>query len=127
MQRLDLMLNKIGSLPAGVFSGLTDLNALNLKFNPGAPFTLKLQLVRTDSTNLKAPGPATVKVRVAEGAPFEMSIGLSVQGGTLSANSAVIAKGSIESSPITVTAGGANAVTVNLGTAPAISNRLFGN
>ena len=120
LQRLDLMLNEIGSLPAGIFSGLTDLNALNLKFNPGAPFTLKLQLVRTDSTNLKAPGPATVKVRVAEGAPFEMRFGLSVEGGTLSANRIVITKGSIESSPITVTADGANAVTVNLGTPPAI-------
>ena len=49
-----------------------------------------------------------------------MSITLSVSGGTLSATTATIAKGSTESSAITVTQTGAGQTTVSLGAAPRV-------
>ena len=117
---LNLSENQLTTLPAGVFTGLSDLTYLNLQDNPGAPFTLMLELARTDNTNRTAAGPATVKVKLAEGAPFEMNISLSVEGGTLSASTATIAKGGTESGAITVTQSGIGPTTVNLGIAPTI-------
>ena len=73
--------------------------------NTGAPFTLTLMLERIDNADLAAMGPATVVVKVAEGAPFDMTVSLSVTNGTLmDANmmpisQATISKGSIESQP----------------------------
>ena len=112
------MTTQLSKLPAGVFSGLSNLTRLELHTNSGAPFTLTLKLARTDDTDLTAPGPATVKVKLAEGAPFDMSVSLSVQGGSLSSNTATIAAGSTESSAITVTQSGNGSVIVSLGTAP---------
>ena len=122
---LNLSNNKLTSLPAGIFVGLSSLTSLNLNGNPGGDFTLTMELGRTDNKNLAAAGPATVKVKVAEGAPFDMTVSLSVTGGTLSATTATIAKGSAESGAITVTQSGTGATTVTLGTAPtAPSNYL---
>ena len=112
--------NQLSTLPEGVFSGLSNLTTLELHTNPGAPFTLTLKLARTDNANPTAPGPATVKVQLAEGAPFDMSVNLSVQGGVLSAHTATIATGNTESGAITVTQSGTGSVTVSLGTAPEI-------
>ena len=67
-----------------------------------------------------------MKIRVAEGTPFAMSVSLSVTGGTLSTTTATIAKGSTESSAITVTQSGAGATTVTLGTAPTIPSGYYG-
>ncbi|MYD63936.1 MAG: hypothetical protein F4W91_23135 [Gemmatimonadetes bacterium] len=89
-----------------------------MRGNPGSPFTLTLQLDRTDDTDDTASGPATIVVKVAEGAPFDMTVGLSVTGGTLSSSSVTIAKGSTQSGDITVT--GTGQVTVSLGAAPAV-------
>ena len=118
--------NQLSSLPAGIFSGLSNLTELELHSNPGAPFTLRLILARTDNTDLTAVGPATVKVKLAEGAPFDMSVALSVSGGTLSATTATIAKGSTESNGITVTQSGAGATTITLGTAPTVPSKYTG-
>ena len=120
LKHLALNDNNITALPTGFFQGFSDLSGLLLKGNPGAPFTLTLELARTDTTDLTAASPATVKVKVAEGAPFDMSVTLSVSGGSLSATTATIAKGSTESSAITVTQSGAGATTVTLGTAPTV-------
>ena len=49
-----------------------------------------------------------------------MSISLSVEGGTLSANMATLTRGEVESKPITVTQNGIDFATVRLGNAPAI-------
>ena len=68
LSRLDLSDNRLDSLPAGFFAGLSGLSELNLLDNPGAPFTLTMELARTDAEPW-APGPATVAARVREGAP----------------------------------------------------------
>ena len=126
LSRLNLNENQLTTLPAGVFAGLSDLTYLNLQDNPGSPFTLVLELTRTDNVNQTASGPAMVKVKLAEGAPFKMNISLSVEGGTLSANTATIAKGSTESGDITVIQSGIGPTTVNLGIAPTIPSNYFG-
>ena len=69
---------------------------------------------------MTASGPATLKVKVAHGAPFDMSVGLSITGGTLSSEKATIAKGSTESAPITVTQVGGMVATVRLGERPGV-------
>ncbi len=54
---LDLSGNALTSLPEGLFAGLGALGEVQLQDNPGAPFTLRLDLVRTDGA-LSSPGPA---------------------------------------------------------------------
>ena len=110
--------NSLNTLPDSVFSDLSSPGPtkLTLTGNPGAPFTLTLQLKRTDNADVA--GSATVKVAVAQGAPFDMTVGLSATGGTLSASNATISAGSIESDPITVTQTGTEQVTVSPGSAP---------
>ena len=120
LERLHLSHNNLSTLPAGIFSGLYNLQTLELHDNPGAPFTLTLVLERTDDTDLTAPGPATVKVKLAEGAPFTMSVPLSILGGTLSETAATIARGRTESNAITVTQNGQGATTVTLGAPPSV-------
>ena len=123
---LRLQRNELSSLPAGVFSGMSSLERVTLIHNPGAPFTLTLMLERTDNTDLTAPGPATIKVKVAEGAPFDMTVSLTATGGTLTTGNGsaitevTIPKGSIESEAITVTQTGRAQVTISLGTAPSL-------
>ena len=123
---LDLDENQLAKLPAGIFSGLSRLDRLNLKDNPGTPFSLTLELIRTDNTNPNSPGPATVKVKLAEGAPFDMRIPLSVEKGTLSEDTATLTAGQTESDPITVRRNGTNFATVRLGTAPTIPSGYRG-
>ena len=107
--------NELTALPAGVFSGLPGFTNLELNGNPGAPFTLTLQLVRTEST---ATG-GSVAVEVVEGAPFDMVLGLSATGGTLSADTATIDAGRTVGGNVTVTGHGAT-ITVRPGEAPPI-------
>ncbi len=126
LANLRLKDNSLSTLPANVFSGLTSLNRLDLRGNPGSAFTLTLQLDRTDDTDDTASGPATIVVKVAEGAPFDMTVGLSATGGTLSSSSVTIAKGSTQSGPITVTQTGVVQATVSLGAAPALPNNYRG-
>ena len=109
-----LHLNQLSSLPDSVFSGLSRLEGLNLEANPGAPFPLTLSLERTDNANLLAPSPATVQLKVDKGAPFAMSISLSVTGGNLSQSTGTIAAGSTESRGITVRQSGGNLVRVGV-------------
>ncbi len=120
LDNLRLRRNSLSTLPANVFSGLTSLTKLDLRNNPGSDFTLTLQLDRTDDTDDTASGPATIVVKVAEGAPFDMTVGLSAIGGTLSSSTVTIAKGSTQSGSITVTQTVTGKVTVSLGAAPAL-------
>ena len=109
LSRLDLSGNRVESLPAGFFKGLAGLDELSLLDNPGAPFTLTMNLARTDAEPW-APGPATVAARVREGAPFALSAGLAVRGSAeLSTETARIGAGEVSGAPIMValTAGGA--------------------
>ena len=101
--------NKLTSLPDGVFAGMPKLQTVNLSGNPGSPFTLRADLEKEDAGG--------VVVKVAEGAPFAMTVTLSAEGGTLSATTVVIDGGDTESAVLTVTPEGAGAVTVSVDSA----------
>ncbi len=121
---LDLSGNALTSLPEGMFAGLGALGEVQLQDNPGAPFTLQLELVRTDGA-LSARGPARVVARVREGAPFAMRAALSAVNGTLSPGTALVPAGMTAGTPIAVTqnAGGATRVTA---AAPAVPDTRCG-
>ena len=75
---LDLQGNELTTLPAGIFAGLPYLHFLDLADNPGIPFILvpKLQLVGSGHRN----GTVKLRVFIAEGAPFETSVGWTATG-----------------------------------------------
>ncbi|MYG50021.1 MAG: leucine-rich repeat protein [Gemmatimonadales bacterium] len=120
--------NRIRSLPPNVFLGLSKLRHVSLNRNPGTPFPLVVEIVRTDSQDLHAPGPARVAVRIAEGAPFTTRLPLSVLGGTLSAETAVIEAGRASSDDITLSRGedGAAGALVAVGSVPALPGSFGG-
>ena len=126
LTELNLYENAIRILPTSVFEGLSSLKWLSLNSNPGTPFILTLELARTDTTDLAAPGPATVVAQLAQGAPFEMTVNLSVEGGTLSGNTATIARGEIQSDPITLTQSGTRPATVSFETVPRVPSDYYG-
>ena len=95
--------NRLTELPKGVFVGLYGLKVLSLEKNPGSPFRITPEVQRVDGENLLAPGPARVRVRLVQGAPFPMTIPLSTHGGGISAGVAVIDVGRDESGDLTVT------------------------
>ena len=107
--------NELNALPAGIFSGLSNLRNLELNDNPGAPFTLTLDLVVTERTSTGG----AVAVEVVEGAPFTMTLALTATGGTLSARTATIGAGETASPDVVVTRE-APSVTIRPGTAPGI-------
>ena len=118
--------NQLTTLPVGVFEGLNSLTYLNLRNNPGGPFTLTLKLGRTDNVELPAQRQATVVVQLAQGAPFDMTVSLSVQGGTPLATTATITRGKTQSDPIAVTQSGNSSTTVSLGTTPTVPSGYSG-
>ena len=107
--------NELNALPAGIFSGLSNLRNLELNDNPGAPFTLTLDLVVTERTSTGG----AVAVEVVEGAPFTMTLALTATGGTLSARTATIGAGETASPDVVVTRE-APTVTIRPGTPPSI-------
>ena len=132
LETLSLSNNVLAVLPADVFNGLSSLSHLDLSGNTGAPFTLTLMLERTDNTDLTATGPATVVVKVAQGAPFDMTVGLSAENGTLTdkdekeITEVTILRGNIQSESITVKQDGIMLTTVNLGSAPLLPMTYIG-
>ena len=128
LERLDLGLandripggNELAELPSSAFTGLGRLRALWLNGNPGSPFPVELRLERRDTTDLAAPGPATLVVRVNEGAPFEMQVGLLATGATVTPNTVTIPSGATHSSTVTVAAKNQGSVTVTLGEPPEV-------
>ena len=125
---LELGANSISRLPVGLFADLADLETLHLGRNPGAPFALTLELERTDTDNRLAPSPAGVAVRLAEGAPFEMTVPLSVFNGSVSVASLTIGAGDTTSAPAQVTApaGSSTATHVVLDHAPLVPSGFTG-
>ena len=107
-----------------MFDGLGSLGEVQLQDNPGAPFTMRLELERTDGA-LSSQGPATVVARVREGAPFAMRAALSAVNGTLSPVTAVVPAGMIAGTRIRVTQAAAGATRVTAA-APAIPNTRCG-
>lgn len=103
-----MMSGDLTDLPPGLFVGLSKLRALDLRANPGTPFRLPVQLVRTDNEDLLAPGPAEVAARVEEGAPYSMEVILFTQGVGPSVDTLDIETGSALSTMVTVTHDTAN-------------------
>ena len=128
LRHLHLFQNQLSELPSEVFVGLSKLKWLDLQENPGTPFTLSVHLERTDATDLAASGPAQVVVALAEGAPFTMKIPLSVEGGTLSADTAVIEAGKTRSAEFTVTmdSDSDSGTQVTVGPPPPVPSTVFG-
>ena len=122
LPQLDTLLlnhNQLVDLPRDFFLGASGLGYLNLLGNPGSPFPLAMQLRRTDHTDLLAPGPATVDIRIAQGTPFEIRVAMSAEGGELSADSTVMEAGSAHSTEVSVvrTADGQGGTLVSAGSA----------
>ena len=110
--------NRITDLPAGVFAGLSQLEELWLSGNPVDPLQLKVTLEKA--------GTDMVRAKVLTGAPFTVSIPVTVANGALAGGATALAveAGSVEGTPVTVirTSGTTAAVTVDvdLSTQPAL-------
>ena len=123
---LDLSNNPLGGLPPGLFVGITRLHRLELRERTySEPFPISLQLVRTDTTDLGAPGPATVVVRVREGAPLDIVVDLHAPGATLLSSTVLIAAGASASAPIMISRadGATGSVTLTFGDPPAVQSQ----
>ena len=120
--------NNLSELPDALFEGLVELDLFSAAENPGAPFSLDVRLERRDTTDLAAPGPARVALLLAEGAPFSMRIPLSVDGGILSVDTAVIEQGRTASAEFTVTmsSGSQSGTRVAAGPAPPVPEWIVG-
>ena len=107
LDKLIFTKNKLSALPNGLFQGLGDLETLYLANNPGSPFTF--------TTELEQEGDDGVVVKIAEGAPFNMSFTLNFRAGTLSSNLIVsIDGGDMESGVITSPISDDDGVTVSV-------------
>ena len=106
--------NNLTSIPNGIFEGLTQLSQLHLSGNPTPAAQLSL------TVTLQKVGTNQLKAVALSGAPFAMTIPITVSNGSLAggANTILIPKGSVESIPMTVTrtAGTVAAVTADIGT-----------
>ena len=77
LRELDLSGDGFAALPAGLFAGLS-LREASLADNPGAAFTLAVELARADADRW-AEGPATVEARLPAGAPLPMRLSLTAE------------------------------------------------
>lgn len=126
LEILSLADNDLEELPAGAFAGLESLKRLTLHGSPGAPFTLTLLTERTDDDNLLSPGPARVALSLDEGAPFDMTVNVSAQGGELSAEQVTLNAGSTASRELEVTSRAGAATHVSVGPPPLVSGEFTG-
>ena len=106
LRKLDLSDNNLSVLPDGWFTGLTSLVNVKLIGNPGATFTV--------TAELKQNGADTVVVKVTQGAPFDMLVTLSAEGGTLATTTVTVEGGSDSSGPVTVTPTGEGGTPVTV-------------
>ena len=80
LQRLDLRGNALSTLPANLFAGLRGLREVSVAGNPGTPFALAVELVRTDAEPW-ARGPATIAAHSVVGVPFRLAAALTASPG----------------------------------------------
>ena len=85
---------------------------MRLDNNPGAPFTLTLEWSRLRGFSVEA--------TVREGTPFDMRAGVSVVGGTASADSVTVPAGAVASDPVTITPDGSGPVRLAFASTPAL-------
>ena len=106
--KLEILLmanNRLSVLPADLFKGKSFLRKIDLQNNPGAPFTLRPELVPLPAVDSESDGSATIALRVAEGTPFPISVGLSASDGALQVKEARINAGSVHGMAIPVPRG----------------------
>ena len=120
LRQLELQDNAIETLPDGFFTGFRRLYQLKLHDNPGAPFVLDVGLEADDAAeDADAEGAVSVRLRVPQGAPFDMAVPLTVEDGALAAGTATIAAGQTSGTAVEVRQGEeGGAVTVSIGAAP---------
>ncbi len=118
LEGIRLETNRLRSLPPRLFAGLSSLEYVRLYGNPGIPFPVHAYLVRADTSDLLAPGPARVEFRVPSGAPFAFRVPLSVQRGSVSRGFLSVEVGDTASLAVDVTPAGAGAVHISLGAPP---------
>lgn len=126
LRSLDLSGGGLTTLPEGLFANLPRLERLDLTGNPGSPFPLALRFEQTDG-GATSSRIASVRLTIPEGAPFAVTVPLSVAGGVLSVSSASLAAGSTAGSEfkITQTSPG-RAVRLMAGRMPAIPDGFTG-
>ena len=121
LSTLRLQDNNISSLPDGIFKGVSSLSLLWLQRNAVNPLPINISLEKV--------GTDQVKAKAHTGAPFEMSIEVSVTNGSLADDGTIltIPTGALESSSVTVTrtAGTTAAVTVDISVLPDIPSDLI--
>ena len=120
LRQLELQDNAIETLPDGFFTGFDRLYQLKLHDNPGAPFALDVGLEAADAAgDVDAEGAVSVRLSVPQGAPFDMAVPLTAEGGILAAETAVIAAGRPVGALVEVRQGEeGGAVTVSMDAAP---------
>ena len=153
---LELQDNALTALPEGLFAGVPKLVSLQLQGNPGAPFSLAVDLVRVEAEGEEGegdtsgetgdgggdagdgqetenePGRAEIQLRVPHGAPFAIEAGISAPAATLSAQTAAIAAGETLGGAVSVirNVGGneaETAVTVEITSAPNLPTTTCGD
>ena len=116
LQYLLLSGNRMSTLPDGVFRGMDASTWLWLHNNAVDPLPLTVSLEKVGTNQFKATAPA--------GAPFPMTLSLTVANGSIEGGVATltIPAGNVESQTLTVirTSGTTDAVTVDIGTFPGL-------
>ena len=126
LKDLRLDTNNLSSLPQGVFVGLSELRNLTLEHNPGIPFPLTLRFERTDTTTLSAGDTATVRLVLPEGAPFPITVILSVGANLVSRPSVAVPRGDSVSQVFTVKQGPLRNPVRVTGKVPAVPDAIAG-
>ena len=129
MSGLKLTNNALRAIPSGIFAGFTSDACrtrkmdLDLSGNPGSPFPLSVELDRIDDANATA-GPASVVVRVREGAPWPITVQVTATGGSSFTREVTIENGTVESAPFEVAGG--SATQLRLTTVPEVPGSYKG-
>ena len=120
---LNLADNALQALPAGVFAGFTSEACkhsemeLDLSGNPGAPFSLTLELDRVESGSTES-GSRQAVIRVREGAPWPMTVRVAGTGSLSFHSDVTIENGHSESAPFEVS--GTGPVLLRMSAAPRV-------
>ena len=113
MGTLQLSDNALATLPPRIFNGLYSLLRMDLTGNPGAPFAFRPEFVRAEGSST-AGGAMEVALELPQGAAFDLRVGLSASGGSLSAGETLIRVGRARSEAVAVARNGAGPVTVRM-------------